>query len=615
MILKFQQGGGAMPPLLTYNPVIAKGNATTPVTPSEKKDDTQDLTDKDLLQLIDKLEGLPNDSQRIVSKLQNFLIDKQFGSVNSGTIAMQYLQILGDLKIANFNKKEYDAAYKIVSENGGIDELAISDRGQLVCVNAEGDFKLLTLDQLKEHEGYDALTNSELLHYRAYSGDLVNKNDVLTIVKNGIGIETVTKLIQDVIDKLGTSEDVQEGYGKTKAGRIIQGLEDFAIATQQASGDGNFNGTVHDLYKFKYLTKSQKEQAEAAILYIYKTLPKNAKTLLKTKTQNGTDSEAIELIQTLLASQFNPTRHFELDLKAGPSAKQVGKASGNIKDDSDLKVSLPINIQKAIGGYEQNSVIDRGDGIQLSIKGTYYQQIKTPDGKPIVEGSIASMLAESGLQSIIKNMRNITFGDQKISPEQLKTLTYNNTGVLRVNLPINPDGSVRLSILENYEKADAEIELLGQNANPQQIAEIYRKYGLHDLLNSDSTINTKKFAPFIVTEAYGSTQSGIHDSDYVYCVEDPSEQQLAMLEKLGIESDEYQWYNPADWKIIGGDYNKTYKGVVYIPITNNVVAGIYGSDQKIDYDEVLIQEGKYRRFEKQLNMGSTSADILNYKYE
>jgi hypothetical protein len=49
---------------------------------------------------------------------------------------MQYLQILGDLKIANFNKKEYDAAYKVVSENGGIDELAISDRGQLVCVNA-----------------------------------------------------------------------------------------------------------------------------------------------------------------------------------------------------------------------------------------------------------------------------------------------------------------------------------------------------------------------------------------------------------------------------------------------------------------------------------------------
>jgi hypothetical protein len=65
---------------------------------------------------------------------------------SSSNIAVKYLQILGDLKIANFNRKEFDAAYKVVSENGGIDEFAISDRGQLVCVNNEGDFKLLTID-------------------------------------------------------------------------------------------------------------------------------------------------------------------------------------------------------------------------------------------------------------------------------------------------------------------------------------------------------------------------------------------------------------------------------------------------------------------------------------
>lgn len=612
MILKFQQGGGAMPPLLTYNPVMAKGNATAaPVTPSEKKDDTQDLTDKDLLQLIDKLEGLPNDSQRIVSKLQNFLIDKQFGSVNSGTVAMHYLQILGDLKIANFNKKEYDAAYKVVSENGGIDELAISDRGQLVCVNAQGDFKLLTLDQLKEHEGYDALTNSELLHYRAYSGDLVNKNDVLTIVKNGIGIETVTKLIQDVIDKLGTLEDVQEGYGKTKAGRIIQGLEDFAIATQQASGDDNFNGTVHDLYKFKYLTKSQKEQAEAAISYIYKTLPTNAKTLLKTKTQNGTDKEAIELIEALLASQFNPTRHFEIDLKAGPTAKQVGRASGtgNGKDDSDLSTSLPLNVQKAIGGYEQSGVIDRGDGIQLKFKGTYYQQIKTPDGKPITNTTLEGMLSESGLQSIVKNMRNITFGDQKLNPEQLSKITYNNSGILRVNLPVNPDGTVRLSIIEDFEKAESEIKLLN-NPSEQQIVKIYEKYGLHDLVNSDGTINRSKFAPFIVTEGYTSDAIGLHESKFVYNVNDPTDEQINLLDSIGIDFDEEHWYNPLDWSVFTKAYDSVYKAAIYIPITNNVGAAAYGANQELDYDEAIMEEMKTRQFEKLIRLNATGANQL-----
>ena len=71
MILKFQQGGGAMPPLLTYNPVVVKGNSTAnPVEPKQPvKENKSDLTDKDLLGLIDKLEGLPNDSQHIVAKL------------------------------------------------------------------------------------------------------------------------------------------------------------------------------------------------------------------------------------------------------------------------------------------------------------------------------------------------------------------------------------------------------------------------------------------------------------------------------------------------------------------------------------------------------------------
>jgi hypothetical protein len=50
------------------------------------------------------------------------------------------------MKVANFNKKEYDNAFSKVSTNGGLNEYAISDRGQLVCANSEGDFKLLTID-------------------------------------------------------------------------------------------------------------------------------------------------------------------------------------------------------------------------------------------------------------------------------------------------------------------------------------------------------------------------------------------------------------------------------------------------------------------------------------
>jgi hypothetical protein len=55
----------------------------------------------------------------------------------------------------------------------------------------------------------------------------------------------------------------------------------------QAS-EGRYSGNISDLYKYKYLTKSQAEQAKKAIQYIYQTLPNNAKTLLKMKS-DGSD--------------------------------------------------------------------------------------------------------------------------------------------------------------------------------------------------------------------------------------------------------------------------------------------------------------------------------------
>ena len=57
----------------------------------------------------------------------------------------------------------------------------------------------------------------------------------------------------------------------------------------------NYNATVDNLYKGKYLTKSQAMQAQDALNYIYTILPDNAKTLLKTKKQNRTDAEAVQI--------------------------------------------------------------------------------------------------------------------------------------------------------------------------------------------------------------------------------------------------------------------------------------------------------------------------------
>jgi hypothetical protein len=100
------------------------------------------------------------------------------------------------MRTANFNRKQYDEAYEIVSKNGGINELAVNEKGQLICVNEKGDFKYIRPEQLSQTEGYQPVTNSELLRLRAYSPELANDNRILGVVANGIGIEGVTKYIQ-----------------------------------------------------------------------------------------------------------------------------------------------------------------------------------------------------------------------------------------------------------------------------------------------------------------------------------------------------------------------------------------------------------------------------------
>lgn len=609
MILKFQQGGLA--PLVSYEPVTVAGPASTSAT-SSSGSTSQDLTSKDLYKMIDKLDGLPSDMGLIFQKLRNFKWNQDNNPFNTTDIETQYLSILNDLKVANFNKKEYDNAFEIIKANGGINELAISDRGMLYCMNQENnDLKLLSIDKLKDNPNYVALTNAELLNLRSQNPELANQNNILRIVQNGIGMETVNKYISDTINSLGSDKQIQHGFGATQKGAIITGLQDFLQQAQQAPQ--GFNGTIQDLYKYKQLTESQAKQAKMAIEYLYKTMPQNMKTLLKTKTQGGTDKEAVEYIQQLISSKVSNTSEFNIDSETS-SSKKNGSSSG--KDTTDLKTSLPLNVQKGIGGYEQSMTIDRGDGIQMGVTGTYYQQIKAPNGDPIVNTSLETMLAQSGLQSIVKGINNITFGDQKISNEQLSKITYNNTGLIRANLPIKEDGTVNLEILEEYQKAEAEVELLGNNATPEQIGQIFQEHGLSDLINSDGSLNKSKFAPFIVTEGYTTENNGIKDSSYVYKVKDPSDQQIDLIKKsltVGTGKDKetpdidtFDWWNPFDWFGV----EDIYKSVIYIPISNNVASAAYGADQELDYDEAAQQELKYQNFNKASKMKSTSADIL-----
>ena len=615
---KYQAGGGL--PFVNFTPVSLASEKGIPSSSKIDKEDTKnDLTSKDILTLLKDMDGLPSDMQLIVSSLQNFALQDKMdplGLSSSSDIASRYISLMNKIKVAKFNRDEYNNAFNQLKSNGGLTELAITSEGMLIGTNAEGDFEYFTPEEASkgEHskEGYQLLTNSNLLYLRANSLDAAFNHKLTTVAQNGIGIETVNKLISDAITNLGSTSSSEEGYAKTKQGELIKGLDDFYKAVQ-ASG-GVFNGTVNDLYKGKFLTKSQAEQAKKAMQYIYNTLPSNARALLKAKS-DGSESGALKLIETLITSKESNQTQFDLDLVGGKTHKSTNTTG---KDNSDLESSLPLNVLKNVGGVDTYLDIDRGDGIHMSVRGTQFNLIKTPNGEPISDTSLSTMLQQSGLQSIVKDMRNIQFGDQKISPEALAFITYNNTGVTRANLPIKSDGTVNLALLEAYEKAERDIDLSGDKS-PENIKSIYEQYGITSLLNADGTYNQSKFAPFMVTEGYTTDAlSGVKESDFVVEFKGNTDAAVALMKKsLAVGSgknvitpkiDEFSWYNPADWF---GWTDTVFKGVVYIPITNNVNTAVFGANQSLDYDEALAQEEKYQNFERMSSQRSTDASLLN----
>ena len=620
MIFKFQQGG-TTPPFVAYQPVIVSDKRTSAI-PEEavaakvaSDADKGKLTSKDLYTMLkEKLKGLPSDVDVAMWKLQSVeeSLNLDFFHDFTSNVENRYLNALQTMNQLSFSREQYDKALDNVKSNGGLNEAAINQYGQVYMTNGK-DYKLMSPEKAKQ-SGWKQMTNQDLLYLRANDPSLSGKDEILNVVNNGIGISQVTKMIQDSIGNLGTNSNSETAYATTQQGQLIQGLNDFIKAAQET---GQYDASIEDLYKAQIINKTQAQQAQQAIAYIYKTLPQNAKSLLKTRTEGGTDKEALNLISTLVLSKTSEDRSFTVDLEGGPTKKSMSKdANAGSKDDTELKTSLPLQVMQDMGGADIAPVtIDKGDGVQMSVYGSFFSAINDKKGEPIVNTSLQNMLAQSGLQDIVKNVRSITFGDQKLTPEQLSKITYNNTGIVRADLPVNEDGTVKLSVLDDFNSAMNEIKGLG-NASREQVEAIKAKYHLDQYLKDDGTPDPKHTAPFMLTEGYTTEKNGIEDTAYVKHIKNPTDDQIQLIkDSLTVgtgkdakvpDIDTFDWYNPFDYF---GTEN-IYKATVYIPISNNVGAAIRGGNQNLDYNEALKYEMKYRNFQRMNNAKTTSADVL-----
>lgn len=578
MIFKFTQGGSAVPPLVSYEPAMVTDDGTSEIdNTKESSKESSDLTDKDLLKMLEKLDGLPNDMQVLTETLQNFYIDQQYSPFpNTVNIASRYLQALFLMRTANFNRKQYDNAFNIVSNNGGINELAINERGQLICANRDGDFKYLLPEQLKDNPEYVPVYNAELLKMRAYSPELANNNEVLSIVSNGIGMKSILELISKAITDLGSTTKVEEGFTSTSSKELLNGLKAFQKASLEASKNGqNFDGTVNNLYKGKLLTQSQAEQAEAALKFIYRSLTPNAQTLLKVKASQPTEEGAIQMLGELIQSKITNRTEFTMTIDTPTSKTTNGSPKSGTFDAIKLD---PVSLLQAGYGQKQTITILTGEGRQNGIQvPTVSMPIVSKDGQSMGVGTLSDV-ATSGFAGYL-DLENVTMGGVRIDPTGFQNVAVNGTQLYTAYLPIDLEkysdtGNIRpdIDMLKRLKVAQDEIKE-GNITDKNKINQIYQSYKLPAMFDGNGNVLTN-YQKFALINGAAIQQAFQENAEVAKWLSETTDENIVnnvlnIIQK-GRGKEERIQFNKKNWyNGMFNSYDHVYKGTIFIPVNED----------------------------------------------
>lgn len=584
MIFKFQQGG-TTPPFVAYQPVIVSDKRTTTTqeealaAKATKESESGKLSSKDLYTMLkEKLKGLPNDVNIAMNQLQQLeqLTSMDFDGSFTQNIESKYLSTLQTMNQLSFSREQYDKALDNVKSNGGLNEAAIDQYGQVYMTNGK-DYKLMSPEKAKQ-SGWKQMTNQDLLYLRANDPSLSGKDEILNVVNNGIGIDKVTEYIQKCIQGLGASKSEENLYANVNAGTILKGLNDFKQAVAQS---GNYDATVQDLYSGKLMTKDSAEQAQQALTYIYRSLPNNMKSLLKTRTKGGTDDEALVMIGQLISSKTSPEKSFELKLEDTALDHQEKSGKGDKDPHSIEGLSMsPVDMLQAGYGQKNDFTIQTAAGASNGIQIPTVQMPITKKGEGIGMASLSDV-ASSDYAGYL-DFSNAFMGDVQIPQAGMQNIAIDGTALYTAYLPLdmqyfNDTGQKRpdIAMLGRYKQAQEEIKQSGTK-DPRQINAIYKNHNLPVMYspNGDILTNYIKFGIVNGTALDNAFGDEAKVADYLSETTDKNTiaNTLNILnkgrgEKNKVEYDEKSWWDSIS--PVFNDYTHVYKGTIFMPINDD----------------------------------------------
>lgn len=617
IIPKFQGGGGFESLFTTYVPVQAPQQTRSVQTSQSERSSRQDsdddkgkLTEKDFYAMLKNIDGLPNEMQSIVSNLIDTLSINKIAGIELSDLSTIYLQSLYKIRQAVNNKKQYDEAYKRAIETGSMSEPAITIDGKLFAQDKEGHIRQVSLgDFMSNRDQYETvITVSNLLNLRAYDPSFSNDFSIFDIVNNSVGYQSFQKLVNEAVNTLGSTQISREGMFSAE-GQASKGLELLKTLKESDQIQAMGSVTAEGLYKYKIIDKNQLSQINALTSYMVAVLPDNVKTWAAFKLQSPNKKEATrDLVLTYLLGRSQDSHSFDVQYE-GSMDKVQGETSSSRDSQEDPKKGFWSQVQSGQGGEDFRFTLLTKKG-SMSIDGKFYGTTPGLDSNK----SLGDYINNSKVGYLIKNNKNITFGDKKISVDSFNDVMVNAySGAAVVTLPIKADGTVDLNIAERWTNVLDQLEDSGLNPNTpeynQKQKQLLAQNQLDGLIDSNGNLNRNRFGQFLVLEGYTSEKANaVQDnkkvsfkevqSDFILPAGDDSE--LYNMIKQGLSNKDRGEYEISDGWLFN---DELFKGNVYIPLNTNPING-YNADSN------QIKESTSYLYEKAQQQYSTNSSDL-----
>lgn len=595
-IKKFAGGG------ITYLPTtnrVAEETVKTTTASSEDSSKKSKVIDK-LFDLI-KEKGLDSDVAKFTNAIE---IKLQMGLDPNGENLTQrdLVQLAQMASSVTTNYERYNTAVKNLTAQNAESDVAIDDRGRIYCYNVETKkVSALTPDKIKEQkDSIQILTNAELLNLRRSNSELAYNTKILDDINNAVGIDTITKYLQETIAKFKTSN--VEGYSEKQQNAIASGLQALVsgdvdaktLAAVQAGPDG--------VYKIKSTDTIADQNIKMALNYLQNTLPNKMKRKLETTAiVEGYDPSAFMI--TMLAA--NTERSFTTNWEGQvDNDGKLSKKSASDSDDSTKYKDDALASRFSRGDLQQvrayiSPVAEMaGDTALMAVDAWNGYRPVTDDLKAIENTNVYDTFNYI-TQLKACDQSSITFGNQRISRNDLHGMILDeNKNVMRMALPYkyDSDGAIvpDFDLLKKYNK----VNRLVQDNPGMTKAEIKQRLGeeLGDVQIDDNgkvTINPDKITVFGALGVIASDEVIKVDKDrnkgFIQRIDsntgDSIKDEFNKLVQYGTVKIQHK--QKPIYDIDDSGSNDFYYGWIYMPITDNTQAFGLTQNQLVPREDLM----------------------------